>query len=256
MKHHDGTILDQIARYGVNVNGLIIPGRSIDNVLARHAFNLFIYNDDETFKVSLIGSATAVRYRGREVLLATQHQLRGVGDESRVAMLTDSGSHIITSAGRRGYEPHPESDAHDIVAFDFMEPCKARTELKRRFFDLDRCPPDTMTDKIIGMLLCGYPFCAQDYDLEENNHLGLTRRQVVCLPDSQPSDGALLAVRATQPLDENPDGMSGGSAFVIQYEDQQPRAYFAGIIVRGGGGLFYILKAGFVIAFLNSVFEE
>jgi hypothetical protein len=48
--------------------------------------------------------------------------------------------------------------------------------------------------------------------------------------------------------------MSGGSAFVIQIEHGQPRAYFAGIILRGGEEFFTILKAGYVIAFLNSVF--
>jgi len=45
--------------------------------------------------------------------------------------------------------------------------------------------------------------------------------------------------------------MSGGSAFSIHYENEQPRAYFAGIIVRGNREVFYILKAGYVIAMLD-----
>lgn len=96
---HD-TLLDQFLNLGVDVNGLIIPGRSIETVLSRHAFNLVVNNDDDVFKVSLVGSGTAIRYRGHELLLATQHQLRGV-DVSQVAMLTDNGSHIITSGGLR-----------------------------------------------------------------------------------------------------------------------------------------------------------
>lgn len=251
--HMGGTVLGQFSDHGVDVNGLIIPGRLIESVLSRHAFNLVVNNDDEVFKVSLIGSATAVRYRGREILLATQHQLRGI-DVSQVAMLTDSGSHIITSGGLRGYSPRSDTDAYDIVAFDFTEPCADRRELKKRFFELNGGPPDVLNVHVLAMLLSGYPSDDQTYEVHENNHLGLARRNVVCLPHSQPSDEALLTVQAVRPIDKHPDGMSGGSAFVIQLEGGQPRAYFAGIIVRGGKSTFRILKAGFVIAFLNAVF--
>jgi hypothetical protein len=85
--------------------------------------------------------------------------------------------------------------------------------------------------------------------------LGLARRIVVCLPHSQPSDEALLTVQPVRPLDGHPDGMSGGPAFVIQLEHEGPRAYFAGMIIRGGKTSFQILKAGFVFDFLNSVFD-
>ncbi|PRD44391.1 hypothetical protein C5748_07375 [Phyllobacterium phragmitis] len=249
----DKTVLSQFARLSVDVNGLTIPGRSIESVLARHAFNLVVNNDDEIFKVSLIGSATAVRFRGRDILLTTQHQLGGV-DMSQVAMLTDSGSHIITSGGSRGYDPHPDSDAHDIVAFDFTEPCKDWPVLKKRFFELTRRPPDVPNDQVLAILLSGYPSDDQTYEVHENNHLGLARRHVACLPHSQPSDQALLTVQAVRPLKEHPDGMSGGPAFVIQLEVGGPRAYFAGIILRGGRTYFHILKAGFVFEFLNSAF--
>jgi hypothetical protein len=252
--HINSNILDQFADHGVNVNGLIIPGRSIESVLASHVFNLVVNNNDDTFKLSLVGSATAVRYRGREILLTTQHQLRGI-DESQVAMLTDSGGHIITSGGRRGYNlPHADTDAYDIVAFDFTEPCKDWPELTKRFFDLTGGSPNVLNVEILAMLLSGYPSSDQAYEIHENNHLGIVRRQIVCMPYSQPSDDALLTVKAVRALDKHPDGMSGGSAFVIQIEHGQPRAYFAGIILRGGEEFFTILKAGYVIAFLNSVF--
>ena len=75
---------------------------------------------------------TAIRYRGHDLMLITQHQLKGV-DERQVAMLTDDGSRIITSSGRRGYHPNPESDANDVVAFNFTEPVAAFPELRPRF---------------------------------------------------------------------------------------------------------------------------
>jgi hypothetical protein len=256
MKHADVTLLGQFAGQGVDVNGLIIPARAIERTLARHALNLVVNNNDERFKVRLIGSATAVCRGGRQILLTTQHQLHGI-EPSQVAMLTDSGSHIITTGGYRAFPPHPHTDAHDIAAFDFTEPCKDRPELRKHFFDLSRLPPEVEVadDNVIAMLLSGYPTEDQNYDLYEANHLGLARRQVVCQPHSQPSDRALLTVRIMRTLENHPDGMSGGSAFVVRLEHGKPRAYFAGIIIRGGLHSFTILRATVVCAFLDTVFR-
>lgn len=246
-------ILGQFLADGIKFNDLIIPGRLVESALSRHVFNLIVNNKYDDFKCYLAGSATAIRYAGREVLLATQHQISDV-ELSRVGMLTDSGSHIITSGGARGYNSRSDTDAHDIIAFDFTEPCKARPELKRRFFALRDVPPDVPNTHVAAVLLSGCPFSDQVYEIHENNHLGLARRNFVCRPHSQPSDDALLSVQALRPLEINPDGMSGGSAFTILLENEKPKAYFSGLIVRGGNGIFYILKVGYIKAFLDAVF--
>lgn len=248
-------LLDTFAALSVNVNGLIVPGRSIEQVLARHAFNLVVMNDCETFKVSLFGSATAVKFLDRFILLCTGHQLKGV-DPKRVSMLKDDGSVLVTSGGVRHYQPSLDTDAYDIVAFDFTEPVAAHPDLKNRFFDLQEVPPDTLSSNVMAVLLAGYPSNEQLYDLGDNNHLGLVRRHVVCLPERQPSDPVLIQLRAQTPLSSNPDGMSGGSAFAILRLEREQRAFFAGIIVRGGTHNFHVLKSGYVMAFLRSVFER
>ncbi|MER9270445.1 hypothetical protein [Mesorhizobium sp. M0643] len=79
---------------------------------------------------------------------------------------------------------------------------------------------------------------------------------ITCELDSQPHDSSTLIVRATDPLDVDPDGLSGRPAFAVHYENGRPRAYFAGIIVRGGREYFRILKSGYIFAFLNSIFER
>ncbi|MBN8916336.1 MAG: hypothetical protein J0I31_12145 [Rhizobiales bacterium] len=251
----DRTIIDRFADLGVELNGLIIPGASVDAVLGRHAFNLFVHNDHDLYKVSLIGSATAIRYRKREFLLTTQHQLRGI-DLPNVAMMTDTGSHVITSAGSRHFEPRSDTDAYDITAFEFTEPCAAYPELKRRFFNLRRVPNDVLNIDVIGFLLTGFPSKAQAYEIADKNHIGVGRLAVVCTLEPQPNDPALLCVKAVSPLDLDPDGMSGGSAFVIQMQDGRPQAFFAGIIIRGGLEHFYVLKSGFVRAFLDACLER
>jgi hypothetical protein len=249
----DETLLRRLMALGVNVNGLIVPGRSVESVLVRHSHNLVLYNDHETYKVSLVGSATAVRFNKRYVLLCTNHQLQG-RDPQQVSMLKDDGSVLVTSGGFSAYPVSTETDAYDIAAFDFTEPVADHPDLRKRFFDLQQVPPNTLNVNVIAMLLAGYPANDQTYDIGENNHLGLARRHVVCLPHGQPFDEVMLTVRAETPLQDEPDGMSGGSAFVIQLMNGKPHAYFAGVIVRGGKEFFHILKAGFVLEFLRSLF--
>ncbi|RWD62843.1 MAG: hypothetical protein E5V78_10460 [Mesorhizobium sp.] len=247
------TLFKDFVQLSVRLNGLVVPGRLIERTLAAYSFNLVVYNNHETYKVSLVGSATAVHFNGRYILLCSNHQLRGV-DPQQVAMLKDDGSFLVTSGGYRTYQVRSDTDANDIAAFDFTEPVAAHPDLKRRFFDLTDLPPDTPVTNVMAMLLTGYPSVGQTYDLETKNHLGLARLNVVCEPDGQPNDNALMRVRATSPLSIDPDGMSGGSAFVIQMAGTDLRAYFAGIILQGSRKLFHVLKPGYVVAFLRSVY--
>jgi hypothetical protein len=247
------TILDQLADLSVECNGLLVPARSIQSVLGQYVFNLVVLNDDEAYKLSIPGSATAIRYRNRELLLTTRHQLSGF-DESRVGMLTDTGGHAITSNGVRTCKIQSNTDASDISAFDFTEPCKEIPELKKRFFNLSERPPDILTDKIIAFVLAGFPSADQKYEIHESNHLGTAKRNIICLPESQPNDPALLTVEALDDKPFDPDGMSGGSAFVVQMLNGRPKAYFAGIVLRAGEGKFHILKVGFILNFLDNAF--
>lgn len=247
------TLIQDFAQLSVKLNGLVVPGRLIERTLAAHSFNLVVYNNHETHKVSLVGSATAVYFNGRYILLCSNHQLRDVNPK-QVSMLKDDGDLLVTSGGYRAYQVRSDTDANDIAAFDFTEPVAAHPDLKRRFFDLTELPPNTPVTNVMAMLLTGYPSAGQTYDLETNNHLGLARLNVVCEPDGQPDDDALIRVRATSPLSIDPDGMSGGSAFVIQMSGTDLRAYFAGIILQGGRQFFHVLKSGYVVAFLRSLY--
>ncbi len=249
----ENSILEQLLKLSVDVNGLIVPARQLERVLARHSHNLIVHIEDESYKIAIPGSATAICYRGHELLLATQHQLKNF-DESHVAMMTDTGSHIITSGGSRKFVATTSTDAHDIVAFDFTEPCKELPELKKRFFHFHGAPPNTPSNMILGIVAAGYFSCEQNYDVQANNHLGSVRRTIVCEPDSQLSDQALLSVRPVQTLDGDPDGMSGGSAFVIVMTNSGPKAYFAGIVVRGGRQYLHILKSHYIQEFLKKAY--
>ncbi len=248
------TIPDHQSVNSVEVGSMFVPARSIEKTLSQFTSNLMVANDNDDFKLSLVGSATGIRFRDREILLTTQHQLQGV-DETRVAMLTDAGSHLITSCGCRRINANSDTDAYDIAAFDFTEPSCEWPELKKRFFNFAKAPPDTLNVNILAILLVGFPSVDQVYEVHENSRLGLCRRSIACLPHSQPSDEVLLSVKPFENLTFDPDGMSGGAAFAVQMVDNQPEANFAGIVLRGGKNAFQILKSGYILVFLGSIFQ-
>lgn len=250
MSDREDLSIDRLVATSALLNGVAVPGRLLDRVLGRYAFNAFVGSEDAVFPVTLRGTGTAIRFRNRNLFLCTQHQLLGI-ERQRVGMMTEDGRTFVTSGGMRYFDPSPDTDAHDLVAFDFSEPVEDYPQFRPRFFNYSpkRMPPDPL-----GFLLTGCPFDDQVYDVAENNHIGLARRQVLCtLDDSTPSDTALFRVLPREPLAFNPDGMSGGSAFALFAGDAGLEIGFAGIIARGGGSAFHIIKVGVVTSFLASI---
>ena len=111
----------------INVSGLIVPGRNIARLLLVTLFSSsFILRRHVQGITSR--TATAIRSRGREFLVGTQHQVSGA-DAFKVAMLNDAGSHLITS-GDFGATMRTTRQMHATYAFNFTEPCKDRAELR------------------------------------------------------------------------------------------------------------------------------
>ena len=158
---------------------------------------------------------------------------------------------LVTSGGTRYFTPSVDTDANDLVVFNFTEPVEAFPQFRSRFFNL-RWPENLNTDPI-GYLVTGCAYEDQSYDVAENNHIGVARRSVLCtLDDEQPSDRALVRLLSRQPLGFEPDGMSGGSAFVVHQDSSGFWVDFAGIVVRGGGTGLHIVKAVVVYEFLKT----
>jgi hypothetical protein len=246
------SILDRIVGTSVFFNGLLIPALALTTCLGRYVDNLFVWNEDEIYKVSLVGSAVPIKFNERYFLLCTNHQLRGRQLEN-VSLLGRDGKNIITSSGMRHFSNESSPYYLDFAAFDFTEPCEMHPDLKERFFDLREIPPDAPNTDIVVAVVAGFPSRDQKYELEEKNHIGKFKRIMLCQPDPSSYDPALLCLRASEPLDFDPDGMSGGSAFVVQAEGGDFRAYFAGLIVTGGVNRFHVIKVGHIYRFLETL---
>lgn len=250
MSRSEKPILDFLCGASVRLNEVLIPPSALHYVLGRYVDNLILWNDHETFKISLIGSAIPLKFRDRYFLVCSKHQLAGC-DHERVSIMTRDGQKLITSAGVRFYDGQSDSDLSDVAAFDFTEPCQAMPEIRERFFNFQGIPPQVPVEDILFLLVSGFPSTQQVYDLEDKNHVGTMKQKIVCLPDHQPSDSALLCVRPNQALSFDPDGMSGGSAFVVQRVGDGFQAHLAGMVVRAGPSSIYILKVGIIESFLT-----
>lgn len=264
VSQYRSTTIEDILKYNVQLNGVLIPVKSIESILCDYVHPLVVWNHDETYSIGLIGSAIGIQYRKKYLLLCTRHQLKVLDgrDYEDIGLLDEDGHSFCSAGGIRHYlNDFNEVDLHDLVVFDFTLPCKDRQQMRRCFFNLESIPPDVTSDQIIGFISSGFPAENQNYDLsEEKRHLGLHRAQVVCslspYNDQPKEDPTILRLTPLDPLCFNPDGMSGGAAFVIQFVNGIPHSYLAGMTVRAGVNNFYILKIGFIRNFIDSWLES
>ncbi|MEJ6846792.1 hypothetical protein V3589_11305 [Sinorhizobium fredii] len=237
------------------LNGVAIPSSSISSALAHYVTNLALFNDDPVFRISLRGSATPLRIKDRFLLACCRHQLDGY-DLEKVGLLSRDGKVLVTSAGVRHFVHHTESDFSDLVVFDFTAPCLEHTSLQDRFFHLTEIPPGAPSIETMFLQVAGYPYNDQKYELEEKNHLGLVKRKVICDLAPPPADDALQRLKPAERLTFEPDGMSGASAFTVQWVSGKPTAYFAGMVVRAGREDLYILKSGYIQAVMQTFVSD
>jgi hypothetical protein len=258
---HGSTALEKMLQHAVQLNNLLIPVKAVENAICNYAHTLFVWNHDETHPISPIGSCTAIHYRSKYFVLCTRHQLKALDGRNTedIGLLDKDGSDFCSSAVIRHWSaPLNEVELHDLVVLDFTEPCRARPDMKERFFNFESLQPDAPSDQIIAFVVSGYPTEKQDYGLTEG-HLGLHRAQVVCSlsPHGEQikEDPTILRLAPIKPLKFDPNGMSGGSAFVIQFVGGNPHAYLSGIITRAGENSFYILEIGFIRKFIDKILE-
>ena len=121
--HSQRSILDQMVDTSVSFNGLMIPASALCSTLSRYVDNLVVWNDHQTYKVSLVGSAVPIRFAGRYFLLCTNHQLRCCQKED-VSLLGRDGRNLVTSSGVRHFNDESNPHYRDLAAFD--SPKRAR----------------------------------------------------------------------------------------------------------------------------------
>lgn len=237
----------------VSINGVQVGIRSVPSVLARHAVGVVIVSDHDIYNVFLRGTGTLLRNRDRFFMICCHHQIKGEALD-RVGFFPSEEPVVITSAGVKIFDHQTDTDLSDLAIFDFTEPVKKSPGIERLFFNFNEHPPNAYNTDTAFVQVAGFTTHHQAYELgDERNHLGLVKLNITYVLDSPSNDRAILKLRpAQEALHFDPDGLSGGSAFSVQFVDEKAKAFFAGIVCRAGKNSAYIIKSNYILAALNT----
>lgn len=218
-----------------------------------------MWTGDEAYPIYIPGSATLLKYKGRYFMVCTRHQLKQDENFADVCLMIpyEGGrTECITSGGARWIDGLNDGDHEQIVIFDFTQPCTDKPELKPMFFDFRRQHPDIRADKIVAFISFGYPTDHTKVDYE-NGQIRQAKMRVLSSLATPGTDDALHILDTIEPLDFDPDGMSGGPTFCLVMDGPEGfSVHLAGITVRGGKNTLMVIKAGAVQAMLNIVIRD
>lgn len=205
------------------------------------------------------GSATLIRYKRRYFMICTRHQLENTPNFEDVCLLipnSNGQTECITSGGARWFDNVNDSDHHQIVIFDFTEPCNSIPKLKPLFFDFRQQHPNILANRIVAFVTYGYLTSRCEFDYE-NGRLKQLKARVRSRFASPGADDSIHIIEPITPLDFNPDGMSGGPTFcIVQEHPGEFSVHFAGVTVRGGSTRLMLIKAGAVQAMLDFLLND
>ena len=246
-------LLQNLCDQSLYVGNVLVGARQAESLLGKFAVQIFVWADDPNCEVFLRGSGCALKFNDRYYVVCTKHQLLDVSLE-KVGLFVGNRRLLVTSSGAKFYtnsHSGSETDQRDVIAFDFTDPCAEFPELRPLFFDFRNPPPDCSNTEIIAFVSAGFPFAEQNFDVYENKHIGSLKRIVVSQPYEQPSDESLLKAKTVVSMSFNPDGLSGGPLFSIVNKFGDPRAHYAGMMVRANQDYIYFLKSGYILQFLK-----
>ena len=181
----------------VKVQNVFVPRQGLQKVLGAFSFNLLIWNHDSSYEVSLLGSASPIRYRGHYFLLCTRHQIKDVNTKD-IGIHTGDAGRVVTSSDFTTIEIGPagqETDLEDIVAFGFDRACQMNPHLKSRFFDIGDTVANFDENETVEILNSGYPTSVQDYDVYASQHVTFRRRSTMLKTDGSTNDETVCRLK-------------------------------------------------------------
>lgn len=255
----------QIARnkMSVKLNGLYMPFNAARASLRRFAYPLSFHNPGSDHELSMKGSCTLVRLKGKLTLVSTAHQLREETGPDRTPneiLLTtnptsDGKKLVISGSEATRIKYPPEADlkpAEDILMLTFdpkfysMDP----TPLFWNLYDIASLNAVKL-ENVLLFFTIGFPTAFTGYDSDFDDETGastVTIRSKPCLIYLTPDSASDLEFHRKFRIREESqgtvssfDGFSGAPAFFI-YRDAANNHHvgFAGMVKSAGCGIFYV----------------
>jgi hypothetical protein len=237
----------------VRIGSLWVQGRHTETMLARYAKPIFCLTNFAGCPYSLVGSATAVRFREKCFLLWCRHQTREFGPDE-VTIPIDAGKTLISGSRFlfiKVDDSNRDEEFTDLCAMEFIADNYGAANLEFSFFQLkgEECWTGNTDARFF---VFGFPTDLRMVDYEKP-HIDV--RQVVSsgryLRASHAS--AVHCLEMTRIHRFSADGLSGGPVFHLGRNKNGFFAGLAGIMMRGGNASEYIhfLDARFVVKLLE-----
>lgn len=235
------------------VNGILVHGASLQCSLNRFVINLAIWTEDPHYKIQLVGSAVGIDYCGSKFIVCTKHQIKGLAAERAGILLPHTGSYLSAA----GYfflsnsEQANNDDHYDLIAYDFTDQAHTIAGLSGRFLQINAGGPLAEVEDLVAYHAYGYPSADQQYDLYDENHIGLVIRSMTCDPvETSPAlPFGKCSLIASDQFDM--DGLSGGAVFASIAFGGDMVVKLAGVINRAGNGIIHFIKAKVVCNLLD-----
>lgn len=233
----------------IRIGSLWVRPKEIQAHLGRYAQRFVSLNDDDVYQFQHLGSASAIKYRGRYFVISTDHQLK-LGRIGQIGVLCGLGHVVITPnlmwtvETRFGDE---RDDNLDFAIYEFDPEDYKIPSIASQFFEVDiRAGIASSVGKIV--IVIGYPTRLQNIDYYDGKVDLLLVSSFVELVELTSS----RYVYTFRTLAEDrfiEDGMSGSPVFEVVHENEIFQVKWLGIVVRGGKQSQYgrVICADFIL---------
>lgn len=238
-------------RTAVAINGIDLSLKVVPTALRRFCTPAFFHYDDPVLDLSKYGSALRIRYRDRNLVLLTQHQLgHGPGrlrpEQFTVALIGSDGRKVGLSpnvVSRPRVETIPHRNLEDLLILGYEDTRNGR-DLRSLFLNIDlETTLETVNPETIeASFAIGYPTCGDTNDVKFDEDYQPTSFDMemrwaqlyLKLDEAAPMDTENRRAMVPDPKAGQvmlvPDGMSGAPVFFVSVVASIPRLGFAGMI--------------------------
>ncbi len=259
----DQTILERMLAGTVRFGKLIYPTESVNKSIRKATQILVVMSPDDVHQISLRGTATSIKYRHRYWLISTRHQIKEFEME-QAGVLANFPNHYVSSEGCHSLSSTvDDSDQFDLYAWEFTGLVNEGAIESGKFLGMLDSGQLRDGEKVLGGCLFGYGFSDHTVDWSEDDehgpkmsHVHLPQREFFVEYHGDAYESSVFKVVAINKDSAELDGFSGSPVFLYVLNDEQIECKFAGLVLRGGNGNFYVVKHSVIRRLLDRKIEQ
>lgn len=261
-------ITDLPINNSIKIGRLWHKPRDIEEFITLSCRLMLFEASDKGLPLGRGGSATLIRFRGKDYVIATRHQL---GIKPGEPMPIDRVETIRVASGSEGIlsniplqrvvfeHSNPDEEFHDLLIFETADEWEHRSRESPYFFELE----PFSTRQRVQSYMVGYPSLdvvmgeyLETFEPEKHGTIHIKRAIVGCNLDPEFRTN-VRHYRRYNFLDEREvvDGFSGGAVFSLVGELGDHAVVLDGIVVRAGKDHVHIVDADYLVEALSRTRE-